>query len=525
MDSSAADHLAPRRRPAGVLARGGGLRGWAPVLVLVVGLALIAALVAAQPRTSSGPGGAGAGTPAPVGPAAPVGVQLFQWTWPSIADECPHLAELGYDFLQTSPPQESITGDPANLAPWWIVYQPVSYRLDSTLGTRAEFAAMVKACHAAGVEVYVDAVLNHMTGQDSPGVGTAGSHYSHYDYPGLYTSSDFHHCGLTENDDIVDYTNQAQVQTCELVNLADLDTGSDKVRRTLTAYLADLQSLGVDGFRIDAAKHMSAADLAAIVDALPTRPKLIQEVIRGGDEPVTPEQYVDLGLVQEFGYARALNDAFGTFSFDSLNAFNTGSWLPSVYAVTFVDNHDTERNGETLSIAKLGPYRLGEAFLLGYGYGTPVVYSGYHFELGNNDQSPPRENTGRVGPAQCGDATEPQRLGDGEEGFTCNHRDAWVTGMIAFHDAMGDAPAEAAAEGNVATIVRGETSPGSARGFVAMNAGESEVTVQRPTGLPDGSYCNLAENCQTRYEVSGGLLVAPVPAGAVVALSRTAVEG
>lgn len=501
--------------------RGAGLRGGAPLIVLLVGLALIAALVAMQPSRSSAP------LP-PTGKAAPVGVQLFQWTWPSIADECPRLAEHGYDFLQTSPPQESITGDPANLAPWWIVYQPVSYELESTLGTRAEFAAMVKACHAAGVEVYVDAVLNHMTGQDSPGVGSAGSQYSHYDYPGLYSAEDFHHCGLADNDDIADYGNQAQVQTCELVNLADLDTGSDKVRRTLTAYLADLQSLGVDGFRIDAAKHMSADDLAAIVDALPTKPKLIQEVIRGGDdEPVTPEQYAPLGPVQEFGYARALHDVFGTFSFDSLNEFSTGSWLPPVNAVTFVDNHDTERNGETLSIADLDTYRLGEAFLLGYGYGTPVVYSGYRFEAGANDQGPPREDNGRVTRADCGDATEPQHTGDGETGFTCNHRDSLVVGMMAFHEAMGDAPAEVASEGNVATIVRGElgAGPGSARGFVAMNAGESPVTVQRPTGLPDGTYCNLAENCRTNYEVSGGALKTPVAPGTVVALSRTAVEG
>lgn len=504
-----------------------GLRGWLPLIVLVVGVVLIAALVALQPRPSRQPSSEGT-TLAPVGDATPVGVQLFQWSWPSIADECPHLAERGYDFLQTSPPQESITGDPANLAPWWIVYQPVSYQLESTLGTRDEFAAMVKACHAAGVEVYVDAVLNHMTGQDTPGVGTAGSRYSHYDYPGLYSADDFHHCGLAENDDVVDYTNQAQVQTCELVNLADLDTGSDKVRRTLTAYLADLQSLGVDGFRIDAAKHMSADDLSSIVEALPTKPKLIQEVIRGGDdEPVTPEQYAGLGPVQEFGYARALNDVFGMYSFEALNGFNTGSWLPPVNAVTFVDNHDTERNGETLSIANLASYRLGEAFLLGYGYGTPVIYSGYHFEVGATDQGPPREDNGRVAPADCGDASAPQHLGDGETGFTCNHRDTSVAGMIAFHDAIGDAPAEAAAEGNVAMIVRGEVggAPGSARGFVAMNAGESAVTVQRPTGLPDGSYCNLAENCQTTYEVSDGVLTTPVPPGTVVALSRTAVEG
>ena len=36
------------------------------------------------------------------------------------------------------------------------------------------------------------------------------------------------------------------MQACELVNLADLDTGAPHVRATLTASLEDLLSLGVD---------------------------------------------------------------------------------------------------------------------------------------------------------------------------------------------------------------------------------------------------------------------------------------
>ena len=67
---------------------------------------------------------------------------------------------------------------------WWTAYQPVSYRVESRLGTREQYAAMVRTCHAAGVDVWADAVVNHMTGQDVPGTGWAGSPYSHYDYPG-----------------------------------------------------------------------------------------------------------------------------------------------------------------------------------------------------------------------------------------------------------------------------------------------------------------------------------------------------
>ena len=153
-------------------------------------------------------------------------VNLFQWNWRSVAAECPRLAKVGYAGVQISPAQEhaQVVGNP-----WWVDYQPVSYQIASRRGDRAAFQAMVSACHAVGVKIYADAVINHMAGSDS-GVGWAGSTWSgHYTYPGIYQPQDFHHCGIAPNDDIGDYQNRAQVQTCELVNLADLDTGSDYV--------------------------------------------------------------------------------------------------------------------------------------------------------------------------------------------------------------------------------------------------------------------------------------------------------
>ena len=53
---------------------------------------------------------------------------------------------------------------------WWVRYQPVSYLLESRSGTREEFVDMVQRCRAQGVNIYVDAVINHMTGQDRSGM-------------------------------------------------------------------------------------------------------------------------------------------------------------------------------------------------------------------------------------------------------------------------------------------------------------------------------------------------------------------
>ena len=148
---------------------------------------------------------------------------------------------------------------------------------------------MVQTCHAAGVKIYVDAVVNHMAGGASTGTGSGGSTYCHYAYPAVpYGTDDFHHCGRNGNDDIVNYGDRWEVQNCELVDLSDLKTESSYVRGKLTAYLNDLVSLGVDGFRVDAAKHMPAADLAAILAPVTGDPYVFSEVIEGGSRRADP---------------------------------------------------------------------------------------------------------------------------------------------------------------------------------------------------------------------------------------------
>ena len=78
-----------------------------------------------------------------------------------------------------------------------------------------------------------------MAGIDS-GTGTAGSSFTHYNYPGIYQNQDFHHCGLEPGDDIVNYDNAQEVQTCELVNLAEcvLPTRYVNITWELTVCLA-----------------------------------------------------------------------------------------------------------------------------------------------------------------------------------------------------------------------------------------------------------------------------------------------
>jgi len=61
--------------------------------------------------------------------------------------------------------------------PWSERYTPVSYKLITRSGNETEFASMVERCNAVGVRIYVDVVLNHMSGRGSCCVGTGGSSF------------------------------------------------------------------------------------------------------------------------------------------------------------------------------------------------------------------------------------------------------------------------------------------------------------------------------------------------------------
>ena len=362
-----------------------------------VGILLLACMVPlsflAVSHTAGAASGAnvGAGRQA-AGSRGDVIANLFEWNWKSVANECTKvLGPAGYGGVQVAPPQDSLSrqasaGPPVH--PWWEVYQPVDYNLTSRMGNEDQFKSMVATCRKAGVKVYVDAVINHMTGQGDISYG--GVHYSKYDYSGIYTTADFHHYPAdcpTPDGNVDDFNNYLQVTKCELVSLADLRTESNKVRDTLAAYLNKLLSYGVSGFRVDAAKHIGEIDLAAIESRLHrtvdgTPPYLALEVPPGGPGKLALQAFEGEGSLLGFDFASQIESAFKSYTqtpipggnITDLQDFGQASGLlPSNKELVFVENHDTERNGSTLSY-KDGPTNtIATEFMLAEGYGTPDV--------------------------------------------------------------------------------------------------------------------------------------------------------
>ncbi len=433
-----------------------------------------------------------------------VGLQLFMWPWQSVASECEGLGNQGIDWVLVSPPQEHIVG-----SAWWTVYQPVSYQLQSRLGNRSDFENMVKTCDQAGVNVLVDVVINHMTAQDS-GIGFAGTSFEKYNYPGLYGPEDFHNCGLTAGNSIENYGDAKQVQTCELLGLSDLDQSRPNVQTTIVGFLNDLLNLGVTGFRIDAAKHIAPSDLEPIVSALPEETIFLLEVIRGAGEPIQPEQYSNLGYIWEFDYARSMRSYFEDQLIGYIDpATRFDSYLPSDRAISFISNHDTERNSQALNFNYQREFELATSLMLAEPYGTPMLYSSYYFF--DYDAGPTEEN-GLVTAVAC--PTNPTSDNSYEDrDWICQHRWASVEKMIRFRDLVDQTA--------VVNTVQTENLFGFERegkGFFIVNVSpEAEETVEAQTTLPDGSYLDLLSD--EVFEVNAGkitLTLKPLSAIALV---------
>ena len=424
-------------------------------------------------------------------------VQMFEWSWNDLATECTQfLGPQGYGGIQISPPHAAkITGN------WWDVYQPVNYvNLTSKMGTPAQLQSMINTCHAAGVRVYADVVVNQMAGDS--GTATDGSTWNaaSLTYP-YFSASDFHAACDIQASDYNSAAGRSNVQNCRLVGLPDLNTESTYVRGQIANYMNALLALGVDGFRIDAAKHQAAASLQATMSAVksahPTTNQgeaiwVTQEIVPDGE--VIRSDYFPIGTVNEFQFAYAMRDAWRDANGASPSTIPTmmgtwnnwgGTWgfVQPVNATVFVNNWDTERNGSTLDASNYtgatndtqGSHRydLANIFMLAQGYGEAQLHSGFRFT--NQDQDRPSASPYSGGVAQI------------NVNWDFIHRWGDIAPMVKFRSAAHGQAQQNWVTGNANQIAFGRGNVG----FVALNNTTAAWTRSFYTGLPAGTYCNV----------------------------------
>jgi alpha-amylase len=290
---------------------------------------------------------------------------------------------------------------PVAASPSYHGYDVTDYRtVEPDYGSNADFRAFVAAAHERGIEVIVDLVLNH-TSDEHPWFAASAS--------GTGPKADWY---VWSEDNPRWLGPGGQVAWHELADryyygvfsdaMPDLNLRSAEV----TAELEDvarfwLADMGVDGFRLDAAKHLIEdgkdaqtntpethewlAGFKRSVDAVDPRAMLVGEVwdpasIAGGYVPGS------LDLTFDFGLATAYRLAIGDGRVAPLRTalLDTAAAWPANQAASFLTNHDqtrimTELRGDPAA-ARLA------AFLLLTGPGTPFLY--YGEEIGMTGSKP-----------------------------------------------------------------------------------------------------------------------------------------
>ncbi|BAH80834.1 alpha-amylase family glycosyl hydrolase [Streptococcus dysgalactiae] len=173
------------------------------------------------------------------------GAILHAWCWSfnTIKQNMKAIKDADYTSIQTSPINAVIPGDNGSkdLKNWYFHYQPTDYTIGNyQLGTEDEFKAMAAEADKYGINIIVDAVLNHTT-TDINAVSEK-----------IKAIPDWTH----GNQGITNDYDRYQVTQHALLGLYDLNTQNKAVQEYLLNYLKQAVADGADGFRFDAAKYI-----------------------------------------------------------------------------------------------------------------------------------------------------------------------------------------------------------------------------------------------------------------------------
>jgi glycosidase len=309
-----------------------------------------------------------------------------------------YLAGMGVTAIWISPPVDNLnTNIPdggGNPQASYHGYQGRDFkRIEEHFGnssnTWTDFDAMVTAAHSNGIKVIVDFAPNHST-QNS--AGEFGSLYDNGTFLGNYTSDSngyFHH---NANISGGGWDDRYQVEYYTLFDLADLNSEHATIDAYMKSAAQLFQQHGVDGFRIDAIKHLNWGWQYSFTNSVYTYGDsfLFGEWYQGNtSDPLYHDSYKfanKSGMsMLDFPLNTAIRSVFASnanFSeIDSVLTQEASNFTWKEDLVTFIDNHDMAR---FLSVNN-NNNRLHEAmaFVL-TARGIPCIYYGTEQYLHND---------------------------------------------------------------------------------------------------------------------------------------------
>lgn len=257
-------------------------------------------------------------------------LHCFDWTYNDIKAELPKIAKAGFTSIQTSPAQPNGTGT------WYWLYQPISFSIGTNgVGTKAELQSLCDEADKYGIKIIVDVVANHLRGD-----------HNNIDND-LKPSEYWHTFGGG-----IDWKNRWQV-THGSIGMPDIATENPYVQQKVCNYVQELKSVGVDGLRWDAAKHIGVPSEGDDFWKSVTQYGLYNygEILGGPDDRSTGnedimKEYTDYISVTDSNYGKELRDSFNSGKAPT----SSGNWsekgISNDKLLYWGESHDTWSNNK-----------------------------------------------------------------------------------------------------------------------------------------------------------------------------------
>ena len=290
---------------------------------------------------------------------------------------------------------------PVAASPSYHGYDVTDYRkVEADYGTADDFRALMAAAHERGIEIIVDLVINH-TSRDHPWFVDARKRGSaHEDW--YIFSDESGGFGGPDGRPVWHKDGDRYYFGLFWEGMPDLDLRNADVTRELDGIARFwLEEMGVDGFRLDAARHL-IEDGETLENTPETHTWLrgFRERVRAVDPEAlllgevwdttsNAARYVadgSLDLAFEFGLASAFLDGvrYGEAATLAAAQAEVIAAYPSGGYATFLTNHDQDRVWDELG-EEMAAARLAATLLL-TSPGVPFVY--YGEELGLSGEKP-----------------------------------------------------------------------------------------------------------------------------------------
>jgi glycosidase len=506
-------------------------------------------------------------------------------------DGLARIKRLGFTAVWITPPfvQRTVQGSSAAYHGYWFLDIT---RPDPHLGTEQEFAAFMSCAKRLGLKVFLDVVVNHTAdviaypqGNAYVPIGrtpyrtAAGRAFNPWAYtagtafPKLSAGRSFAKTptvpaqfrgakGPAVLNEVTRYHNRGDIAwgscvgRCEMdgdfFGLDDLMTEDWTVVKALAdAYGEWVTTYGVDGFRIDTAKHVDPYFLGRWL------PLVQQAAVAAGKPSFTSFGeiwYTDAARLSEMMRARQLPSVLDFPFQDAARSYVTGKsgggTLAGLFAeddyytspttnayglTTFLGNHDMGRIGFFLSTQTQAEGQpLLERALLAHDLlyltrGVPVVYYGDEVGMTGSGDGTDKNARQDMFPTQVGQWQREERIGSAPVGTGSSFaedsaleaRVAELAGLRAAHPALatgamitrfGDGPVFAASR--IDSRSRSEY-------LVAFNTGDTSQSVRVPTSTPSSGWTPLLGGAPSTSSSTGAVPLT-IPARSSVVLKADA---